>query len=131
MVENAIKDACFTRYYYYNYCFGFISSVGSNSTDSKAAANDAAKKKAAENYKREANLKAGAVAHGNQREAAFAQARMDKSMADMVSGDLSTRNEYSRQAQLKAGHIAHGNTEEAAKCQARMDRLMADMISKK
>ena len=105
--------------------------ANSDSADSMAAANDAAKKSAAENYKREANLKAGAVAHGNQREAAFAQARMDKSMADMVGGDPSARNEYKRQAQLKAGFIAHGNTKEAAKCQAAMDRLMADMIKNK
>ena len=105
--------------------------ANSGSANSKSAANDAAKKRAAENYKREANLKAGAVAHGNQREAAFAQARMDKSMADMIGGDLSARNEYKRQAQLKAGFIAHGNTKEAAKCQAAMDRLMADMIKNK
>ena len=56
---------------------------------------------------------------------------MDKSMADMVGGDPSARNEYKRQAQLKAGFIAHGNTKEAAKCQAAMDRLMADMIKNK
>lgn len=108
--------------------------ANTDSADLEAAAKDAkdaAKKDAAENYKREANLKAGAVANGNQREAAFAQARMDKSMADMVGGDLSTRNEYKRQAQLKAGFIAHGNTKEAAKCQAAMDRLMADMIKNK
>ena len=101
------------------------------SSDSRVDANDAAKKRAAKNYKREANLKAEAFAHGTRRDAAFAQARMDKHMADMIGGSSSVKNEYKRQAQLKAGFIAHGNQKEAAKCQAAMDRLMAQMINDK
>lgn len=108
----------------------FVLCIGSG--QGAPAAEESSRKKAAENYKRQANLKAGAVAHGNTHDAAFAQAQMDKNLADMIpsNASLSLKNEYKRQAQLKAGFVAHGNQKEAAKCQAAMDRLMAEMIGK-
>lgn len=106
--------------------------LGSSAGSGVASAAASRKKKAAKNYAREVNLKAGALAHGNTKEAAFAQARMDRHMADMISdAPSSAKAEYKRQANLKAGALAHGNTKEAAKSQAEMDRLMAKMISKK
>ena len=89
------------------------------------------KRNAAQNYKREANLKAGSVMTGNQKEAASSQARMDKNMADMITGSKSSiaKTNYKRAADAKAGFIRTGNQKEAAKAQALMDRYLADMIS--
>lgn len=109
--------------------FLFFSSTQSSNSSQNS---DTRKKKAAAAYAREAKLKAGAIARGNHREAAFSQARMDQHMADiMFDGSDSAKREYQRTAQHKAGAIAYGNHSEAAKSQATMDRLKSNAVSKK
>lgn len=111
------------------FAFLFFSSAQSSNSSQNS---DTRKEKAASAYAREAKLKAGAIARGNHREAAFAQARMDRHMADIMFDESdSAKREYQRTAQHKAGANAYGNRSEAAKSQATMDRLKSNAISKK
>lgn len=100
-------------------------------SQAQSSTSGSARNTAAKNYKREANLKAGAIITGNQKEAASSQARMDKNMADMIMGDKSSvaKTNYKRAADAKAGFIRTGNQKEAAKAQAQMDRYLSDMIN--
>ncbi len=111
------------------FAFAIFGSRGNSQTQSSTS--DSTKNNAAKNYKREANLKAGSVMTGNQKEAASSQARMDKNMADMITGNKSSiaKTNYKRAADAKAGFIRTGNQKEAAKAQAQMDRYLADMIN--
>ncbi len=98
---------------------------------------DTGSRDAENRYKRAANLKAGAIKHGNRADAARAQAQMDSAMADMIgassnnSGMRQAQERYKRAANLKAGATMHGNKADAARAQAEMDKAMADMIKNK
>ncbi len=102
---------------------------GSSSTGrSEADAN--ARSRAAENYKRQAGLRAGAVMTGRPQDAARAQGQMDQSFADMISpGDSQAKRRYQREAGLKAGAVMTGRPQDAARAQGQMDRALADMIA--
>lgn len=95
-----------------------------------SSSSDSAKQAAARDYKRYAGYRANAMARGNQRDAAFAQAQMDKAMADMMTGSKSSdaKKAFKREANLRAGAAAHGNTAEAARAEARMAGHFADMM---
>ena len=93
---------------------------------------DSARKRAAEEYKRQAGHKAGAVIHGNRENAARAQGQMDRAFADMIAANNSqAKKEYQRWAQHKANAEMHGNKRDAAFAQQQMDRYMADMLQGK
>lgn len=111
--------------------FAIAALGGGSNSQSQSQTSGSARNTAAKNYKREANLKAGAIITGNQKEAASSQARMDKNMADMIMGDKSSvaKTNYKRAADAKAGFVRTGNQKEAAKAQAQMDRYLSDMIN--
>lgn len=94
-------------------------------------ASDGAKQRAAQNYKRQAQLKANALQSGRYEDAARAQGQMDKSMADMISSSSSTakKNNYKMHATWKANAEMRGNKKDAAKAQAMMDKDLADLIT--
>lgn len=93
---------------------------------------DSARKRAAEEYKRQAGHKAGAAIHGNREDAARAQGQMDKAFADMIAANNSqAKKEYQRWAQHKASAEMRGNLHDAAFAQRQMDRYMADMLQGK
>lgn len=108
-----------------------------NGNSSSKSTNNTVSRDAENRYKRAANLKAGALGHGNTVDAARAQAQMDSAMADMIgasSNNSSMRQaqeRYKRAANLKAGAVMHGNKSDAARAQAEMDKAMADMIKNK
>lgn len=109
-----------------------------SSAKARASSNKDTKERAAANYKRAANLKAGAVSTGNRHSAAKAQEQMDKAMADMImakgAGSSSARDaaaRYRREANLKAGATITGRAGDAARAQANMDKALADMIKNK
>lgn len=104
-----------------------------SSARARASSDKQTRERAAANYKRAANLKAGALAHGDTQGAARAQAEMDRAMADMVTGNAQSgaKANYKREAQLRAGAQIQGNQKEAAKAQSHMDKYMADMIKNK
>lgn len=104
-----------------------------SSARARASSDKQTRERAAANYKRAANLKAGALAHGDTQGAARAQAEMDRAMADMVTGNAQSgaKANYKREAQLRAGAQIQGNQKEAVKAQSRMDRHLADMIRDK
>ena len=93
---------------------------------------DSARKRAAEEYKRQAGHKAGAVIHGNRENAARAQGQMDKAFADMIAANNSqAKKEYQKWAQHKASAEMRGNQHDAAFAQRQMDRYMAEMLQGK
>ncbi len=93
---------------------------------------DSARKRAAEEYKRQAGHKAGAAIHGNRENAARAQGQMDKAFADMIAANNSqAKKEYQKWAQHKASAEMRGNQHDAAFAQRQMDRYMADMLQGK
>lgn len=93
---------------------------------------DSARKRAAEEYKRQAGHKAGAAIHGNRENAARAQGQMDKAFADMIAAKNSqAKKEYQKWAQHKANAEMRGNQHDAAFAQRQMDRYMADMLQGK
>lgn len=114
----------------------FGSSGNSNGSSSKST-NNTMSRDAENRYKRAANLKAGALGHGNTADAARAQAQMDSAMADMIGASSNNssmqqaQERYKRAANLKAGAVMHGNKSDAARAQAEMDKAMADMIENK
>lgn len=94
-------------------------------------ASDRAKQRAAQNYKRQAQLKANALQSGRYEDAARTQGQMDKSMADMISSGSSTaKNNYKMHATWKANAEMRGNKKDAARAQAMMDKDLADLITK-
>ena len=111
------------------FALAFGGSSGSQS--SAPSATDHRKKRAAEEYKRAATIKAGAVMRGQTGSAAKAQERMDRAMADMVGGNSDAARRYKQAANHKAGAVMHGQTDSAAKAQKEMDKAMADMIRDK
>lgn len=93
---------------------------------------DSARKRAAEEYKRQAGHKAGAAIHGDRENAARAQGQMDKAFADMIAAKNSqAKKEYQKWAQHKASAEMRGNQHDAAFAQRQMDRYMADMLQGK
>ena len=100
-------------------------------SESESRCDDYVRKRAAEDYARYAQHKAGFVAHGNDIEAARTQAQMDRAMADMIAGSKNSiaKQSYKNAAGHKAGALIHGNTVEAARAQAQMDKAFADMIT--
>ncbi len=86
------------------------------------------KQKAAIEYKNAAQAKANAT---NARTAAYAQERMDRSMADMISGNPTATNAYKSAAHTKSVATAAGNHKLAAQAQAQMDKNMADILKDK
>ena len=93
---------------------------------------DSARKRAAEEYKRQAGHKAGAAIHGNRENAARAQGQMDKAFADMIAANNSqAKKEYQKWAQHKANAEMRGKQRDAAFAQRQMDRYMADMLQGK
>ena len=110
--------------------FSAESSSGSSVKTGSSAADDNARSRAAENFKRQSSYKAGAVMTGRPQDAARAQGQMDKSFADMISpGDSQAKRRYQREAGLKAGAVMTGRAQDAARAQGQMDRALADMIA--
>ncbi len=113
----------------------FLIFSGAGSSDSSvktgsSAADANARSRAAENYKRQAGYKAGAVMTGRPQDAARAQGQMDKAFADMISpGDSQAKRRYQREAGLKAGAVMTGRQQDAARAQGQMDKAFADMIA--
>lgn len=90
---------------------------------------DSARKRAAEEYKRQAGHKAGAAIHGDRENAARAQGQMDKAFADMIAANNSqAKKEYQKWAQHKANAEMRGNQHDAAFAQQQMDRHLAEML---
>lgn len=102
-------------------------------TDSVASAENSARQRAAEQYKRAAQHKAAAEMNGHTDTAIRAQLQMDKAYADMMgkSGSSDAKERYKRAAQHKAGAMNYGNKAEAARAQARMDKAFADMMNER
>lgn len=123
------------------FAVAIIFAVAGNSDNSAAGSRTNVekinRKSAAENYKRAAGHKAGAVMTGRPQDAARAQRNMDRAMADMLvpggpqtdSARKSAAEEYKRAAGHKAGAEIHGNRENAARAQGQMDKAFADMIA--
>jgi len=110
----------------------------SNSPEGRAAAEESQRKqeaaqkaKAANEYKSAAHTKAAALARGDYKGAAYAQERMDKSAADMISGSNSDKVAYKSAAHTKAAATARGDYRGAAYAQAEMDKKMADILKNK
>lgn len=89
------------------------------------------KAKASSDYKYAAHMKSACLARVDQKGAAYAQERMDKSLADMVSSDGTAKAKYKSAAHTKAACTARGDEKGAAYAQERMDKSFADMVSKK
>lgn len=89
------------------------------------------KAKASSDYKYAAHLKSACLARGDQKGAAYAQERMDKSLADMISSKGTAKAKYQSAAHTKAACTARGDEKGAAYAQERMDKSFADMVSKK
>ena len=105
---------------------------GSSVATGRSAADANARSRAAENYKRQSDHKAGAVMTGRPQDAARAQGQMDKSFADMIAANNSqAKKEYQKWAQHKASAEMRGNQHDAAFAQRQMDRYMADMLQGK
>ena len=109
-----------------------------SSPEGKAAAEESRRRQeekrkaqAAYEYKSAARAKEAAMARGDRAGAAYAQERMDKSAADMVSGTGSDKNAYKSAAHTKAAATARGDHKTAAYAQAEMDKKMADMLKNK
>lgn len=103
--------------------------TGSSTSTARSAADANARNRAAENYKRQAGLKAGAVMTGRPQDAARAQGQMDKSFADMIAANNSqAKKEYQKWAQHKANAEMHGDKQNAAFAQQQMDRHLAEML---
>ncbi len=110
----------------------FVSSSGGSKEKGRSAADEGARRRAAENYKRQAGYKAGAKMTGRPQDAARAQGQMDRSFADMIAAnDSQAKKEYQRWAQHKANAEMRGNQQDAAFAQRRMDRYMAEMLQGK
>lgn len=113
--------------------FLIFSGAGSSDSSVKSgggAADANARGRAAENYKRQSGLKAGAAMTGRSQDAARAQGQMDKAFADMISpGDSQAKRRYQREAGLKAGAAMTGRQQDAARAQGQMDKAFADMIA--
>lgn len=92
------------------------------------AAESARERRSSEEYKRQANIKAGAIMRGKTEDAARAQAQMDKAMAEMIGGNSRSVQRYKQAANHKAGAIMTGRPEDAARAQAQMDKAMSDMV---
>lgn len=89
------------------------------------------KAKAAREYKSAAHTKAACIARGDYKGAAYAQERMDKSKADMISVSGSNKTAYKSAAHTKAACVARGDHKGAAYAQAKMDKEMADILKNK
>ena len=89
------------------------------------------KAKAAREYKSAAHTKAACIARGDYKGAAYAQERMDKSKADMISVSGSNKTAYKSAAHNKAACVARGDHKGAAYAQAKMDKEMADILKNK
>ncbi|MBQ5816506.1 MAG: hypothetical protein IIW33_03475, partial [Oscillospiraceae bacterium] len=87
--------------------------------------------KAANEYKSAAHTKAAALARGDYKGAAYAQEKMDKSAADMISSGGSDTVAYKSAAHTKAAATARGDYKTAAYAQAEMDKKMADILKDK
>lgn len=110
----------------------FAGSSDSSVKTGRSAADANARSHAAENYKRQSSLKAGAVMTGRPEDAARAQGQMDKAFADMIAANNSqAKKEYQKWAQHKANAEMRGNQHDAAFAQRQMDRYMADMLQGK
>ncbi len=88
------------------------------------------KARAASDYKSAAHVKAAAAARGDYRAAAYAQEKMDKSMADMIGGGENA-SKYKSAAHVKAAATVRGDRRGAAYAQAEMDKQIAEIIKKK
>ena len=74
-------------------------------------------------------MKSACLARGDQKGAAYAQERMDKSLADMISSEGKAKAKYQSAAHTKAACAARGYENGVAYAQERMDKSLADMIS--
>lgn len=104
---------------------------GGSAGSSKESVDSSIKKRASENYKAAAKLKAGAEMHGDIRSAAQQQKEMDRAMADMISGSNNSlaKDRYKNWATLEAGAKMTGNAREAAKAKSAKESALADIIS--
>ena len=110
----------------------------SNSPEGRAAAEEsrqhqaaANKAKASNEYKSAAHVKAACLARGDYKGAAYAQEKMDKSVADMIGGNGKDSVAFKNAAHVKAASVARGDYRSAAYAQAEMDKKMADIIKNK
>ena len=118
------------------FIFAGIAYIGS--PEGQAASEESRRKREAEErnkasreYKSAANTKAACIARGDYKGAAYAQERMDKSMADMVSGNGADKIAYKSAAHKKAAAAVRGDRSIAAYAQAEMDQKMADILKDK
>lgn len=104
---------------------------GTSSYSGSSSADNAARQRANERYKRAAQHKAGYEMHGNTREAARAQREMDEAMTDMITGagNSDTKKRYQQYASWEAGAKMTGNQREAARSQAAKEKALADIIT--
>lgn len=112
--------------------------VYSNTAEGQAAMEESRRKaeqekkaKAASEYKSASHTRAAAAARGDYKTAAYAQEKMDKSMADMMAGRDANTSKYKSAAHVKAAATVRGDKKTAAYAQADMDRQMADILGKK
>ena len=79
------------------------------------------KAKAAREYDSAAHTKAACIARGDYKGAAYAQEKMDKSMADMMINDSQKKAAYKSAAHTKAAATARGDYKSAAYAQSKMN----------
>lgn len=87
--------------------------------------------KASREYQSAASTKAACIARGDYKGAAYAQERMDKSMADMVTGNGQDKIAYKSAAHKKAAAAIRGDRSGEAYAQAEMDHKMANILKNK